>query len=142
MNSLKEQKQNKCKHFSGLSEDTCKAGVKYADVKIPLGQGKVFDIPCLKDYCTNSTCGKREFYTDAEIDEQVAESARRFERICLIRAAIVERLGGPWKRGMEGSGGSIACPACKTGAVSFSRSGCNGHIHARCSTPDCASWME
>jgi hypothetical protein len=37
--------------------------------------------------------------------------------------------------------GRIPCPACKTGTVGYSQAS-NGHVHARCSTEGCASWME
>lgn len=34
------------------------------------------------------------------------------------------------------------CPACKTGKLHLSQSSYNGHVHGRCTTPDCLSWME
>lgn len=71
-----------------------------------------------------------------------AELAKRFEAIGTARKAIVEACGGPWKKGMGGKAEAIACPVCGSGQLSFTRSGYNGHIHARCSTPSCVSWME
>lgn len=38
--------------------------------------------------------------------------------------------------------GKLPCPICETGTLSYSRSGSNGHVWARCSTKNCVSWME
>lgn len=59
------------------------------------------------------------------------------------REAIVSHLGGPWKRGVKGEHGVIDCPVCgKKECLAFSRSGYNGHIHAKCGTEGCVAWME
>jgi hypothetical protein len=92
----------------------------------------------------------QSFKTHEEIEAEIAESNKRFEDTMTARKAIVEHLGGPWKKGMPSAGGTIDCPVCKlkfpqlttSARLSFSRSGYNGHIHARCSTADCVAWME
>jgi hypothetical protein len=58
------------------------------------------------------------------------------------RKAIVEHLGGPWKRGMAGAAGNIPCPVCNAGRLHFTRAGYNGHVHAHCTTGGCVAWME
>lgn len=66
-----------------------------------------------------------------------ADFKQSLERIGVIRKAIIaehERTGA--------NAGTITCPACNAGTVSWSRARSNGHVHARCSTPDCAAWME
>jgi len=81
--------------------------------------------------------------TAEELAAQQAEDKKRFADIGKARAAIVEHLGGPWKRGMPGIGGAIDCPVCGgEGTLAFSRSGYNGHIHASCKTDGCVRWME
>lgn len=35
----------------------------------------------------------------------------------------------------------IECPKCK-GRLHLSQSSYNGHVHGRCETEDCVSWME
>lgn len=139
--TLKEQKQNKCRHFNGTSRVTCKAGVTYEQVVKPNPDGNGRSLPCLKDQSEGCSCDKREFFTDAEIDAQIEEIEGSFRKTSLAREAIVKHLGGPWKKGVSGSGGEIECPVCK-GKLRFSRAGCNGHIHAQCLTKDCVSWME
>jgi len=36
---------------------------------------------------------------------------------------------------------SIECPQCK-GVLEYTVSSYNGHIHGRCKTDDCLSWMQ
>lgn len=143
MMTLKEQKQNKCKHYNGTINDRCDAGVAYADVRVSRGEGKGFDFPCLLDRCDGTSCDKREFYSEAEIDAQIEETNRRFEGTMLARQAIVAHLGGAWKKGMPSKRGVIDCPVCGAkDKLHFSRAGYNGHIHAQCETADCVAWME
>lgn len=67
----------------------------------------------------------------------------RFENVVKAREAIVAACGGPWKKGTVGSSGTIPCPVCgKDASLQYSRSGYNGHVHARCDTQDCVAWME
>lgn len=136
-------RENWCKHYHGLANgDECRAGVKY-DLVV-LGKGtKECSYPCFKDRNPlGATCEHCVFETPDETAARKAEQAKAFERMGKVRAAIVTHLGGPWKKGMKGNAGSISCPCCDGGCVNFSRSGYNGHIHASCSTPDCAAWME
>lgn len=133
-----------CKHYNGTVNDQCRAGVTYTTVE--LGRGtKQFSLPCFRDENPlGAVCEKCEFRTAEEEAARKAEQAKRFDNIVKARTAIVESLGGPWKKGMPGLNGRIPCPCCgQPGAMlSFSRAGYNGHIHARCSTDDCVSWME
>lgn len=55
-------------------------------------------------------------------------------RTAKVRQAIVDHIGGPWKKGQPTSRGSLVCPGCKEGRVLFTRSGHNGHIDAHCTT--------
>lgn len=54
-----------CRHFSGLLEDKCRAGVAYKSLRHPF--------PCLVDEFTGKyteTCPLFAFYTEQEIDEE------------------------------------------------------------------------
>lgn len=132
-----------CKHFNGIQHDACRVGVKYLDVdgKGPPNTGR--HLPCLPNWKSGEhegSCMKREFPTAAEIAAEEARFKKSLADVMAVRADIVENIG-PWKKG-EAESGQTPCVACKTGTVSFSRSGYNGHIHAACSTPDCVRWME
>ena len=131
-----------CKHFRSMSEhETCEAGVAYESLKgIPFDARPCFSKP---GECAKEGCSLVQLPTAEEVAEEDAMFRKLFERTDKARAAIVSYLGGPWKRGMQGSNGTIDCPACGAkDALSFSRSGYNGHIHASCETEDCVRWME
>lgn len=124
-----------CKHYRGrYHNDTCEAGVIYADLPvIPADQS-----PCFGP--GRNGCSLAEYPTAEEIAAEDRMFREAMERTKKARAAIVSHIG-PWKRG-EGAGGSIPCPVCETGTLKYSRAGCNGHIHAACTTADCVRWME
>ena len=132
-----------CKHYNGAINATCKAGVTYTEVQLGFGTPQL-SLPCFKDRNPlGATCDKCSFRTPEEVAALEAEQRKQFERIGTARAAIVAALGGPWKKGTAGAMGSLDCPVCGTVAgLHFSRAGYNGHIHARCETTGCVSWME
>lgn len=129
-----------CKHYRAMSNHTtCEAGVEYENFK-----GVPFDSrPCFFDGPSRAACDSAEYPTAEEIAAQDAEDERRFKMIGRARKAIVDHLGGPWKRGTPGGQGVIDCPVCGAEkSLRFSRAGYNGHIHAACRTEGCVSWME
>jgi len=130
-----------CIHYRAMSEHkTCEAGVPYDSLKhIPFAKR-----PCFREKgeAIRPGCDQVEYPPPEQEAEYEAAMQQRFKNIGVARAAIVDYFGGPWKKGMDGSGGFIDCPVCKTGTLKFSRSGYNGHIHAACTTNDCVSWME
>ncbi len=130
-----------CKHFRSVVEHkTCKAGVPYESLKGISAK----EWPCfMRRGQVFPGCDKQDMPTPEEIEAEEREWEESSKRIAAARRAIVAHLGGPWKRGMEGSAGVIDCPACGgKQALQFRRAGYNGHIHARCSTEGCVSWME
>lgn len=132
-----------CEHYRGLANsDACDAGVKYTDVTDKTTTPH--SLPCISDWNKSGVvCEKCVYPTPEQIAEREAEVKKRMEGIGMARKAIVENLGGPWKRGMGGAAGRITCPVCQSHAsLMFSRAGYNGHIHARCSTENCVAWME
>jgi hypothetical protein len=145
----------RCVHFRAMStHNECNVGVRYDSVRVEhefiqyRSHGTIYtsrvSIPCFADRNYRPDlckCEKALYPTPEEIAAHHADTDMRLGRIGRARKAIVDHLGGPWKKGMQGSSGAIACPCC-SGQLGFSRSGYNGRIHARCSTPDCVSWME
>lgn len=130
-----------CKHFRApINHKTCAAGVKYTTL------GPISQWPCVisvRDGKIHPGCDLVQYPTPEEIAAEDARSEVRNEKHNKARKAIVEHLGSPWRRGVSSTNGVINCPACggiKT--LGFSRSGYNGHIHARCETQGCVSWME
>lgn len=140
-------RNNRCKHYNGVVNKICKAGISYEDVKVvhesKEERGPYSSLPCIQDWNESglAKCDKCEFPTEEEIAARRAEITRRMVGIGKARQAIVDHLGGPWKKGKPGASGAIDCPVCgKKASLRFSRAGYNGNIHAAC--PDCVAWME
>lgn len=129
-----------CKHYRAMSSNaTCKAGVTYSTLGV-----KHENCPCFHRLSTDTpvVCELAVYRTDEEIEAEEKWFSERMANTGKARKAIVEHLGGPWKKGMQGAVGQIVCPVCMTGDLRFSRAGYNGHIHAGCTTPNCVGWME
>ncbi len=131
----------RCVHFTGTQNDTCEAGVLYEDVFDKTTMPRAF--PCIAKYNPDgrAKCEKCRFPTPEEVAAEEAEYKRLSDGIRAARSAIVAHCGGPWKKGAPGSNGVIDCPVCGS-PLGFSRSGYNGHIHARCKTDGCVAWLE
>ena len=127
-------KEVTCKHFNGMQHKKCDAGVTY-DIAFGKEPGVFYRMPCFGAGCITCEHYCRQTPEELEAIEQQHKSS--IERYVKCRKAIVEKTGG--KRGVQGS---IKCPCCEIGTLSFSVAGFNGHIHAACSTEGCASWME
>lgn len=130
---------NWCVNFTGIQHKVCRAGVTYEDVR---GDGGTF--PCFADRCGSTQCEHVRFLTE----EEAKSTAERFEEIVMVRlrhSAVARQQivaeHGRWKRGMPGVSGVTECPKCQ-GRLHYSRAAYNGHVHAKCETKGCLSWME
>ncbi len=142
MSDLKKCRPSFCKHYRAMSEHkTCEAGVEYS-----IFNGTPRDHhPCFprRGKPNPTGCDKADYPTVEDVARWDAYISERFGKTGKAREAIVTHLGGPWKKGIGPGQGIIDCPACGgTECLSFSRSSYNGHIHARCATDGCVSWME
>lgn len=127
-----------CKHFNGIQNRTCKAG-------IPLRHSADTCLPCLPAFIRGRTPFKCDLFQIMTREEAEKEADRK-QRVAV--EGIVARIAAyedAETRGLgKGNGGSgeLACPVCKTGKLRYRVAASNGHMHARCSTQDCVSWME
>jgi hypothetical protein len=88
--------------------------------------------PKFKDWFDPSIVLNSEDVTDVDVQEIVG-------KINIVRTAIREKHPESDIFVQD----TIPCPLCKTGTVAFIISDhYNGHIHARCNTPDCINWCE
>ena len=135
---LEVKRDTWCRHRTPFGSDypVCKVGVDYHKW---MGKGDgLHGIPCLgesKDAIAK--CPQYSGYTDEELAERETMMEARYQRMGVIRKAIVESVKATGIRG-----GEMPCPACQMGTVRYSQASYNGHVHARCSTPNCANWME
>lgn len=120
--------------------------------------------PCFKaEHGLTDGCSKCRFPTPEEIKAHDEECTGHVAKMFKARAAILDELK---RRALAGDAkvkpldpnckhrwhgtpshyysgsGEMACPVCNGGKLQYSRSGYNGHVHARCSTADCVAWME
>ena len=124
-----------CKHFTGIQNKVCEAGVTYADF-LPN-----YALPCLQLGCDKrpeGICTKREYPTQEECEKRERDMIESVERIGVARAAIIAHTGAGKGKGAQGS---IPCPCCG-GTLRYSVASYNGHVHAACSNTECVRWME
>jgi hypothetical protein len=143
----------RCRHFAGVNftdkTKRCDAGVLMSDATVMQGYRYQYDgrgaiystshsLPCFKDDDPLGVCKceHQSFPTPEEIREEKEETQKVIDRLITSRQAIVDITGG--KRGVSGS---IDCPICGK-ELHYSVASCNGHIHARCETDGCVSFME
>lgn len=136
-----------CKHyngrdlFNGTTDGKCLAGVD------PIYSfcggdrfGWVKKVPCLRTNETDASCPAAEYPTVEEERQREADLERRMDEfiavLTVVRPAIEARheATGEWA-------GSLDCPKCSK-PLHWRKAQSNGHIHARCETEDCVSWME
>lgn len=134
MRTLEEQIRSRCIHFNGVQCGICHAGVPYSQFRL-FGKG----LPCIR-YPDESppTCDKRESPTDEVVAKELAEheafEARFSKTLPIIARVKKEHKNNNW-RGIE------TCPVCG-GKLHLSHAAFNGHVHGRCETEGCMSWME
>lgn len=147
MKSLHDQIAHRCVHFTGVGQGSCKAGFSYdevdKDMRLPYRVG----LPCLKpsengltvlDGRPQCPCTFVQFPTEAEVqvelDEHDMHMAKMMQALVVVNPIRREHKGKDWR-------GVIECPVCK-GKLHVSHAAYNGHVHAKCETKDCVSWME
>ena len=131
---LERQLRGKCRHFNGVQNETCKAGVSYDSLSV-----KGYGIPCVASAKDHTLCAHYEALTEQEIAEEIAwEKAEmaKFEKAM----PLINRIKREHKR--RDATGEEPCPACRIGMLRWSHSAINGHVHGCCSTEGCLSWME
>lgn len=132
-----------CRHFTGIQHETCKAGVNYERLR-----GETHSLPCLANFVNlgrlpKAECGKFATLTEEEATREADElvQTQQSSRLAMTAAHADAKSKGLGK----GKGGvsSLPCPIpnCK-GTLQYSVASYNGHMHARCNTGTCVSWME
>ena len=128
-------KAGKCRHFNGIQHKVCEAGVSYDS--LPRNERGGLVLPCIQPEC-QFTCDKYEEPTPEEIaadEEWMRQRMEMHEKVAVVVAPIRKEYKGRSGRG------TITCPCCG-GNLHWSISGYNGHMHGRCETEGCISWME
>ena len=139
---LIQKAMNDCKHFNGIQHDCCNAGVNYETL---IENGK-YRIPCLKlavginrdpALCEKFTAMTRE-EAEADADSLITHEANV---MLAIKAAHEDAKKKGYRKG-HGGHDSFPCPTGCGGYLYYRVASVNGHMHAKCETEKCISWME
>ena len=132
-----------CVHWTGRSlhqrNAKCDGGVPYAAMDGDKAPGIVRRLPCFADNASPSfDCPKQQFPTPEEVE--ASEKAFRAHVDKVMAALVVIE---PWRTKHRGKSHAevVPCPACE-GRLHLSISAVNSHVHGRCETDNCISWME
>lgn len=130
---------NHDRDLQGGKPDTCEAGVDYKTF-----EGTKFPVrPCFLDKQGQSKpdalpCEHLRRPTPEEIAAHEKWLEFRMDKLGTVMRGIK-----PWRDAHKGRSAQeiVECPACK-GRLHLSIAAYNGHVHGRCETDGCASWME
>ena len=133
-----------CVHFTGIQNKTCKADVNIRELVGGPDFGWARKIPCLlrdADECT-VVCPSRQFPTREEAEALEDEHEKTIARFTIaVAAAHADAKAKGFKVGLGGAD-SLPCPLECGGRLYYRVASVNGHMHAKCETPNCVSWME
>lgn len=119
--------------------DTCEAGVDYGQWR-----GTKFDVrPCFLDKSGQSKPGTVQCPKIRRPTPDEIAAHETWVKACLNRMEAVMAGIADWRKAHKGRSASevVECPACK-GRLHLSISAHNGHVHGKCETKGCVSWME
>jgi hypothetical protein len=132
---------SKCIHYNGVfTNKVCLAGVNYHE-QFGTEAGCFKSIPCTSPNA-DKTCTKAEYPTREVADNKVAEQDALMERIIKANNEAHKHAKAAGLGRGNGGVGKMPCPTGCGGTLQYSVASVNGHMHARCSTDKCVSWME
>jgi hypothetical protein len=152
MRPTKEQQQEnqiqsamgRCVHFTGIQNATCKEGINYRELVGGENIGWAARIPCLlidADKCA-VVCGSRKLPSREEAEAEFKHDNEQMSRHMLAISAAHKHAKEMGFGKRHGGQTSMPCPLECGGRLHYSVAGYNGHMHAKCETPNCVSWME
>jgi hypothetical protein len=134
---------NYCRHYDpdgllgrGLNakpSGLCKAAVRYDSMEPK-------ERPCIGGHEKPdplAICPKWDRKTREEGEKRADDIEASLNRLRVVMPVVAE-----WrKKPPKGKAEVIECPMCK-GRLHLSQSSYNGHVHGKCETEGCVSWME
>lgn len=154
MKTLIEQHQQWCIHYErkpGMPDrEACKKGIVYDDLTrvAELGRtGCMLRLPCIRSHQDEKErkgqpfceCPHMQFPTMEESIAHESEVNAHMEKM-----AVAFEVVGKWRvkpKPQADRRDVLECPICK-GRLHVRQSSYNGHVHAKCETQGCVSWME
>lgn len=130
-----------CRHrtpFDREKHPVCKIGIDYHQFRedVP-ALGWLSRMPCIGENSDARTrCPQYSGRSPEELAEEERELELHLDRIRGAMVAIREATKG--RRGLQGK---IVCPSCSK-PLHYSVARVNGHVHARCETEHCVSFLQ
>jgi hypothetical protein len=163
-------KPGTCIHYTGLSlgahgSDCCAKGVNYREAFDGRRDGIMLRMPCVQYRMVaadgrstyikaGAPCMRKEIDRRGEamipcehFQEPTAEEVeadRRESDAFMNRTIAALKVASEWRvkpKPAQDRREVVECPICK-GKLHLSQSSYNGHVHGKCETPNCVSWME
>lgn len=150
-------KHGTCIHFNGTINDACKRGVNY-EVNWPKSPkpciqfieksvrgGTVLkpgEEPAERKPFPGADTAKPCPFWEAPTDEQVQAGREALDRSMRDTMAAM-KLANAWRVKPKPDANRhevVVCPACQ-GRLHLNQSSYNGHVHGKCETQGCVSWM-
>lgn len=128
-----------CRHFNGVQNKACEAGVTYER------EGSERAMPCIPRFINGRAtwpCDRFEIMSQAEAEQEADGKIISMERGLKARCAAKDHAKSLGLGKGKGGHSAIPCPGCDGGTLRYSVASYNGHMHARCTTAGCVSWME
>ena len=154
----------KCIHWTGLGQDSCKAGIQYEE-KFGKEPGIFLRMPCVQ-YQTVPAHGRGTYVKPGEptirkqqdrrgvaqipCDKYLAPTQEQVDKDRIETEAHMQktfaalRVAGEWRvkpKQKQDRNEVVECPVCK-GKLHLSQAAYNGRVWGKCETPECVSWME
>lgn len=151
-------RHGRCIHFNGIPNERCERGVSYK-VNWPDGpkpciklihkseRGGTYlkpgEVPAeTKPFPGADTAKPCPFYKEPT-DEQVQEHRKELDA-AFKQTVVALKVASDWRvkpKPKTDRHEVVECPVCK-GKLHLHQSAYNGHVHGRCETEGCVSWME
>lgn len=133
---------NYCQHYNPQGvRNQCRAGADIQAIQCVITKtGGLKWGPCIEGHLLPDPIKLCPHWlrTTREQGEERADMVEKSDREMRLVMPVI----AAWRtKQPTGKSEDIECPVCK-GRLHLSQAACNGHVHGKCSTPDCVNWME
>lgn len=102
-------------------------------------------MPCIPKFINGREAWPCERFEIMSVEDAEAEARGRVAEVERTEKALGAAKDHAKAQGFgrgKGGRGELACPCCDGGTLRYSVASYNGHMHAKCTTQGCVSWME
>jgi hypothetical protein len=136
----RDHQPGRCKFFNGLLNESCGAGVVYAQLPGSVDGRLPAPLPCVDTVRADEDvfCDKKQEPTQEDLDAEDRELEALSAKMQKIYAGTAS-----WRKKWKGRSHTevVECPACG-GRLRLSIASINGHVHGRCEGACGITWHE